>query len=290
MAVPETKIDPKLPQAERWQTADGLSLVTHWWPVAEPQATIIIVHGTGDHGLRFDWLARRFNHHGFAVMATDWRGNGQSEGTRGYVDSIDQVVGDLEQMIVQASRKFRVPCFLFGQSLGGLLAIVLGLKNSVELAGVIASSPALRVAKQPAWWKLQFARSIAKLLPRLSLPTGIRVDQLTRDVTAQQAFSEDRLRHGRMCARTFFGMVQAGKQAIAGANQLKVPTLLMHGDADTITDLQASIEFAGLNERSVQLRIWPGGLHELHHDLDREQVARFVTEWVHGVLDQKNET
>ncbi len=265
-------------ETHAWTTFDGLSIHGQSWQVEQPRALIVIVHGTGDHIGRFEELARQANAAGMSVFGADFRGNGKSAGTRGYVKSFEVLLRDLEQLLQQATRLSRAPVFLYGQSMGGLLSIYFTMKRNSDLAGVIASSPALGLAMKAPRWKLAIGRTLGKVIPKMSLPTGIKSQQLSQDPQRLEEFKNDRLRHRKMCASTFFSMIDTMQWCEQNADLLNVPTLIMHGDADTITCPEASQTFA--ERAGCQFKIWPGLLHELHHEQERSDVVQFAIDWM----------
>jgi alpha-beta hydrolase superfamily lysophospholipase len=272
----------QFPEIE-WRTADGLRIYARFWPTSvdvQPKANVIIVHGTGDHAGRFEWVAEQFNEEGFSVFAADWRGNGRSDGQRGFIPSFEVLLDDLEQTIEQAKEYSAAPVVLYGQSFGGLKVLKYAIQRKPKIAGAVISSPALRVAMKAPAWKLAIAKSLGVALPKLSLSTGIKTSQLSSDDAAIEAFEKDALRHRKMCAGTFFAMLQTGREVLGRAGELQIPTLVMHGDADTVTDHRASIELAEANPEFCELKIWPGMLHELHQDVKKEKVLQHVLCWL----------
>ena len=269
----------------RWETADGREVEGQLWPHDEAAASVVLIHGAGDHIGRFEWLARQLNVSGYQVIGADWQGNGQSPGTRGYVESFELVCDEIDRMIRAARERSSSPLFLYGQSLGGLLALyrmMQGKKPAV--AGVIASSPALGLAIDPPAWKLLVGRTLGKPFPKMNLPTGIQVDELTRDEAAQEAFRNDRLRHGRICARTFFSMLDLATWVNTNPERLNTPTLVMHGESDTVTDCEASKRFSESAFDDCQFKPWPELRHELHQEIGKQEVVEYVIRWIESQL------
>ena len=81
------------------RTTDGLQLVLRRWPLAGARGQVLIVHGLGEHGGRYEALAGALNAAGFAVAAHDQRGHGQSPGARGVIDASDSLCADLACVI-----------------------------------------------------------------------------------------------------------------------------------------------------------------------------------------------
>jgi fermentation-respiration switch protein FrsA (DUF1100 family) len=97
----------------------------HGWylpAVGHARATVLFLHGNAEnistHIGSVYWLPAR----GFNVFLFDYQGYGQSEGT----PSIAGALGDVEAalgFLVQHSERYGEPVIVFGQSLGGALAI-----------------------------------------------------------------------------------------------------------------------------------------------------------------------
>ena len=105
--------------------ADGLTLFTRTFlPDAPAPAAVVIVHGYAEHSGRYEALAETLVSEGYAVYALDHRGHGQSGGKRASVRVFREYVDDLARFIdrVRETRP-EPPRFLFGHSMGGLIAL-----------------------------------------------------------------------------------------------------------------------------------------------------------------------
>src|SRR5262245_11342597 len=58
-------------------TSDGVRLALRRWPrpSSEPRATVLIVHGLGEHVGRYEHVAARLRDSGFGVVGYDHRGH-----------------------------------------------------------------------------------------------------------------------------------------------------------------------------------------------------------------------
>jgi len=95
-----------------------------------------------------------------------------------------------------------------------------------------------------------------------------------------ERYVNDPLGHGQITARFFFGVQKAGLWALSHAYMLQVPLLLMHGDNDKVTSIQASKAFASQGGRRVDWREWPDFKHELHNESRREEVFVVIRQWL----------
>ncbi len=272
-----------------WTTHDGLAINARCWSVEEPTGWVLLVHGLGDHSGRFEHVARRLNRAGFSVMAPDLRGHGQSGGQRGFVSSFDVFLDDLQVAIERIQEESAgLPVAIYAQSFGALVALNLAIRRELWCQAMILSSPALRVAMPTPRWKITCGRSLGWLLPRLSLNTGLDISQLCDDQEVIEKLRRDPLRHQKITPATYFGMVDAGRWCLQHPTTLAVPTLIMHGARDRITDHLASQQFAGQRPEVCELKIWPEGQHELHNMKNHSQVLSWATDWLRARLGLVN--
>ncbi len=263
-----------------WSAADGQQIAARLWNVEQPVGTVLLTHGIGDHGGRWESVARYFNTAQMALLVPDLRGHGRSDGQRGFVLDFDHYLDDLDIAVDQAKRIHdAVPVTGWGQSFGGLLVLYHALRRKPALDALVASSPALEIAMPAPAWKVSLGRTLGKVFPRMSLPTNLKLGELSDDPQIESRARSDRYLHGRITPRTFFGMLEAGRWCLDHANELTIPALVMHGGRDSITRAVATEKFAR-NAPRCESRLWPSGMHELHNMKGGEAVLQFAVEWV----------
>ncbi len=117
----------------------------HWLPDDPPRAVVIIAHGIGEHGGRYAHVAAYLIAHGYAVYAPDHRGHGQSGGDRVLVSNFDEFVTDLRTYFDQVRAAHPdLPIFLYGHSMGSLIALLFAFRYQDDLAGLITTGTALK--------------------------------------------------------------------------------------------------------------------------------------------------
>lgn len=269
-----------------WKTRDGLDIHAFAWePMGKPRAVVCLVHGQGEHAARYEHVARALTVAGYAILAPDLRGHGKSGGPRGHVPGYESYMEDIDLLLEQAAARYpRLPQFLYGHSLGGALVINYALRRKPSLAGVIASSPMLRLAFKPPAYKILLGRLFHPVMPGFSEPTGLEHAALSRNPAIVEAYGRDPLVHDRISAAAYFGFMDAGEWAIQHAAEFPLPLLLMHGTADRLASMEASQEFARHSGRHVTLHLWEGGYHELHNDLEQEDVLQIMIIWMDARL------
>ena len=219
-----------------------------------------------------------------AVISYDQFGHGRSKGKRGHHPGFSFLLDSIDQMIQKASELFHEkPVFLYGHSMGGNIVINYSLRRSSILKGLIVTSPFLRIAFEPPQWKMTFARIIDKIMPSLTMSSDLDVNSISRDEDEIAAYQLDPLVHDRVSTGYSTEIMKNGEWAIAHANDLKLPMLLLHGTKDRLTSYAASEEFANKSEK-VHLILFENAFHELHHDLDKDKVLEKIISWIKDEL------
>jgi alpha-beta hydrolase superfamily lysophospholipase len=265
------------------RSADGTKLHGRWWCRPGARGVVIVSHGYGEHGGSYRRIADAIGSAlDLDVVAADFRGHGKSPGRRGVVRRYDDLTGDLRSTLDWASTSIPdVPVFLLGHSNGGQVALRVALERQSTIAGIIVSNPALRVAMPIPPAKLRVGRFLAKYAPWVTLKGDIRSDLLTRDLEMQREHREDPLRHTRMSAPLFFGMVEGGEMLIARAGEIRAPILMLIGGQDPVVNPAAAREFyERLGSTDKTLLIYPKMLHDPLNELGAEQVFDDVVRWL----------
>jgi alpha-beta hydrolase superfamily lysophospholipase len=261
-------------------TRDGLSLHKISWDSPDPpKAYFVIVHGLGEHSGRYKHMAQALTSAGIAVHAIDLRGHGQSEGTRGHTPGMGAFVDDLDRLINEISPD--LPVFLYGHSLGGLIAIHYALIHQDRLRGLLASAPAIQRHFEVPLYKLILGRIMSGIWPSFLQETGLDPDDLTRLEQVNQAYRDDPLVHSKASARLFTAATDGGPEALERASELRLPTAVIQGGQDRLIVADASLKF--YEQLGAQDKTWifiPDAFHETHNEADGDQVIKQISEWV----------
>lgn len=263
------------------QSADGMRLHAEYRAGDQPRASVVVAHGIGEHSGRYAGLADALSAAGFAVMIYDHRGHGRSDGQRAFIRSWDEYDSDLALAVAEARRRAPdVPFFLLGHSLGGAMVLDYLVGEYEKPAGVIASAPALGTpGVSPVL--LLLARIMSRIAPRFSMDTGLDDENLSRDRTVVEAYREDPLVHGKGTARLATELTRAQRRIFAGIGAVDVPLLLTYGDADRIAPrepIERLLSASGSSDK--RLEVFRGGYHELHLDLQRDDVLALYAGWM----------
>ena len=259
----------------------GHELFVRVWRVPQPRAAVLLVHGFGEHGGRYEVVASTWVEQGIAVACPDLPGHGLSSGMRGDLDDVGWCLDDLE-FVANRLMPSLVPTgryAVFGHSAGGLLAIHLALRHLTTVTSFVVQSPLLAVGFPVPEWKLRLARWLVRSAPRLRLPGGVKPEWLSHDPAVVEQYRRDPLVTHVISLRGYFALQQAMTLARERVAEVKAPTFLAYGEADHVVDVSACRDFAARLQCEKQIRVYPGVYHELHHEPIRDEVLRHVRDW-----------
>ena len=257
------------------------------WPAtATPWATLLIVHGLGEHSGRYEHVARRMAAAGIAVRGYDHPGFGGSGGRRGHVERWTDLHRVLAAELAAAQAAAPgLPLVLYGHSLGGLVALgyVMSIDPDPLPDRLVLTSPALD--SSIAAWKQVIAPLLGRVAPRLRIPNGVTPGILSRDPAVDARNRSDPLMVTASTAR--FGAEAFAEQRrlrgiLAGGIGPSMPTYVVHGAEDRLVPAGASVVLDGLAQ--VTRRVYPGLRHETHNEPEGLDVVDDTIAWLRSSL------
>ncbi len=268
---------------ENFLTSDNLKIVWHRWDATtKAKAIVVISHGFGEHSLRYDHVAEHLTSNGYIVYALDYRGHGLSAGPKAQIKHIADYQPELAQLIDLAQTDHPdLPCFLFGHSMGGAVAIGYVLEHQNQLKGLVLSAPYLRNAAPVSPLLVSVAKLVAKIAPNLATQ-AVDATAISRNPDEVKAYIEDPLIYsGKVKAAMGNALLSIGPEILTRASQLSLPILIMHGEADAIADCEGSKElYETVSCVDKELKLYPESYHEIVNDYDVEQVLQDMTGWL----------
>ncbi|NES81750.1 MAG: alpha/beta hydrolase [Moorea sp. SIO2B7] len=252
-----------------------------WLPEQSPEGVFLFVHGIGGHSGQptYTYLIDFLVGAGLVVYGLDLRGHGNSEGPRGHVNRWGDYLDDVSTMLQKLrSDHPDIPLFLFGQSLGGLISLEVAIEKGSELSGVIASAPALAL-KNPTLVFL--VRLISNIFPLLKVDIGLDPRLFTRDTQELPRLKDDPLRQPRVTTRVLGGVHEAIPRVHANAHLLKIPVLIIVGEADGVTPPHGTKKFIdNATIADKMLKTYEGGYHQPMVDINRDEVFADILGWI----------
>jgi len=209
------------------------------------RGVISLIHGYSEHGARYADMGRALNEAGIALITLDLRGHGLSGGKRGVIKNYPDFYGDVDALLAEARRRFPdIPHFLMGHSMGGgILFNYRQARDLSQIMGYIITAPLLRLAKPAPEILRPLMIILRKLAPNFAMNQKVSGKDISTLPEEAKAYADDPLVHGQLSPALALDMIDYGEAALEQAKAWSGPLLLMHGEADRVTDCSASIAF-----------------------------------------------
>ena len=269
---------------------DAWGVTIHWyvWRAAKPKGVVQLVHGVGEHALRYEHVAQALVRAGYTVYADDHRGHGAT---------------GLEQWGGDASRLGRL-------GPGGLRAAIDGVEAFADLVradeaglpfAVIAQSwGSLMVQKlldeRPDLWDAVVLTGTAYRWPgsmdagdlnrRHARPGGTGFEWVSRDPAVHRAMADDPLVvDARVMA--LFGLGDTLRLVGRPRRRYRhdVPVSIVVGSDDVLGGERSAVKLAsayvarsGLTD--VEVRVYEGARHEVLNETNRDEVTGDLLRWL----------
>lgn len=259
----------------------GRHVTGYAWDAPHPRAVMLLQHGFGEYAERYvpeySALIPNLLKIGLSVYAFDLRGHGHSPGKRAVTD-VDTAVADH----LAARRELEaqpLPIFLMGHSLGGIVTATSVVRYPGNVRGVILSSPALLV-KANVLTRL-FARVVATIAPALPVKNLPACGVSRRPDHLRSMAADPLLYRGGMPAKLAASVLFTSQRNWGRYPCWNVPTLAVHGTADTLTEPEGSRQFiTTISSDDKTLHLVKGGYHELLNDIGSEDTLRLILTWL----------
>ena len=276
-----------------------------WRPEGAPRAVVQLVHGMAEHMDRYDPVARRLNRAGLAVIGHTHLGHGPRAQRQGYFadhDGWQHLIDDVHRLRGIAQEQFPgLPYLMLGHSMGSFVTRCYLQEHGEGLAGAMLSGTGhfdrktVTAALAAANLVCLFggARKPSALIDRLAFggynkpfaPGRTDFDWLSRADAEVDKYVAD-----PYCGFLFTG--SGYRELFRGLKRLtdlealrrmppELPLLLFSGDSDPVGGMgrgveQVAREMRDAGMKHVEVRLYPGGRHEILNETNRDEVVRDV--------------
>ncbi len=239
---------------------------------------LILFHGFFEHKERHRLNAEWFENLGIETHLVDLPGHGENAVNKGDITSWDEV-NDL----LQNSFKKIEHCetkIIFGHSVGGQMALYAILSGLQDPDYLILSAPTLDDNYPNIVKKLIIG--ISRIAPKLRVPSSVTKKNLSTDKEVVKNYFKDPLVFRSATAR--YGRELINNQDFVNKNikKLNIPTILFHGEDDTIVPIKASNIIKQLD--NVEFI----GIKNSKHEILNQDTRPFVLSELHRWLKEKN--
>lgn len=248
---------------------------------------LFIVHGFGEHGGRYQHWPHYLSDTVDRIAASDLRGHGRSQGTRGYVSRFDDFADDMMSLYQEfESRVSQVQpnpqIHLLGHSLGGLIVLrmLLAHKN-LNPQSVILSAPLLKLRAKVPLAKQLAGYALSRVWGSLQMDAPVDEAILSRDPEVGKAYVEDELVHIKGTPRFFTELQTTLADTLERSSELQRPMMVIAPLQDELVDSDQTLRFFdSLSMEDRSLRTYEGFYHESFNEIGKERVFGDLKQWI----------
>ncbi len=293
--------------------SDGHKVACYRWIPEEAKAVVQLAHGMGEHAARYDWVARGLNAAGYAVLANDHRGHGDTAGPDpGYMgpDGWNRTLADLYELNQYCRSLYPgLPLCLLGHSMGSMLSQQYITRHGCSIdALVLSGSPGFKESSRIASWIVRFENwrhepnEASDLMQKLLFsssnknfdgPSATGYEWLSRDADAVKKYVDDKKCGFVLSIGSLVDMYAGGGAAQDKRSLDKIPAELpmlvfagaddpVHGERRDLDRMVNAYRDTGI--RKLDYKMYEGGRHEMFNETNREEVIADVIQWLDATL------
>ncbi|CAA0823762.1 alpha/beta-Hydrolases superfamily protein [Striga hermonthica] len=289
---------------ESFMTDDqNLKIFTQSW---QPSSTysgplkglIAMIHGyTSESGWLFELTAVAMAKSGFFVSSLDLPGHGLSEGPPEHITDLDPLIRACIKCFDSArARHPGIPHFLYGESLGGALAVLVAVEQKAMWRGLVLAGAMCEVSGKfkPPWPLERLLPAVAAVAPawRISV-TEPPARRSYREGWKRELAegSPNRRSCGRATAATGVQLLRACERVRRECSRLETALLVVHGGDDVICDPEGARRVYGeAGSEDKMLRVYEDMWHMwIGEPNDRvDEVFGEIMTWIEDRADFGN--
>ncbi|XP_047342372.1 caffeoylshikimate esterase-like [Impatiens glandulifera] len=278
--------------------ARGMRLFTQWWiplPPTKVIGCIAMIHGyTGETNWGFQLTAILFAKHGFAVCGIDHQGHGYSDGLPTHIPDVNPVVDDCVYFFDMFRRRHvptHLPSFLYGESLGGAIALLISLRQRKGLIerpynGMVLNGAMCGIMDKPTGARKHLIAAAAWLIPtwRIVPVRGSIVDLSVKvEWKRKLALANPKQSVKRPRAGTAAELLRICEELQSKFEEIDVPFFIVHGGRDIVCDPKKAEEFyERASSVDKTIRVYPEMLHQILGEPEESVSMVFgeIIEWL----------
>lgn len=287
----------------------------------EVRCVLQIVHGMAEYVERYEEFAAFLTEKGFVVTGEDHLGHGKSvgkKGKQGYFceqDPATALVENVHQLREQTQKLYKgVPYVVMGHSMGSFITRNYMFRHGKGLAGVVimgtGMEPLMTVKAAKAVTAVQKLfcgdRHTSRLVDRLAFGAYNKkiehprtdFDWLSRDGSRVDQYIADPQCGFVFTVNGFGALFELISRLYRRENLSRIPKELpvyvvsgtadpVGGYGDGVKKAYRSLKEAGV--KSVELKLYKGGRHELLNETNRDEVMKGICEWIDTAVLEKQQ-
>ncbi len=237
----------------------------------EHNTQIILFHDIGEYHDRYQKFVDFCLLKEVGVTLIDMRGHGLSSGTRGHVDSYEQLLEDYQKFWREYHSKYQDKFVLtLGHGVGALLSIMFLIDN-VEIDGGILINPTISF-RQSKTLKLEQFLGSASLLGKIRVGLKLGGDDVTTEKNLSYDYNHDPLVNRKVTLSMYKALLRLFEDIKKQSYYLNKPILYVMGLEDNVVDKELGELFASsIDSKIVSIKKYKDLGHEFFNEIDRDK-------------------
>lgn len=245
-------------------------------------AMLIICHGYGEHSGLYRDFSRFLSQNGYGVYTYDHPAHGRSEEERGHIERFETMIDDLADVVKHVKCEHPdSPLYIFGHSMGGLIAFSYGVLHPEDIMGQVFTGPALGMPWGTNLIPVWLFKGLKSFFPKVKVyPMLTRKGSRNREYRLAVRHDPYVLKYATI--GFYYEFIRRGiPWAQHNAQRYRLPCLFLHGKDDKIIPCQSSMNICGqIVSGDKTLKLYEGFNHELVQEPERELVWQDILAWL----------
>ncbi|KAL2236553.1 UNVERIFIED_CONTAM: Caffeoylshikimate esterase [Sesamum indicum] len=209
--------------------------------------------------------------HGYGVFGIDYEGHGRSSGARCYIKRFDNIINDCSEYFksICAQEEYREKKrFLYGESMGGAVALLTHKKDPGFWDGAVLVAPMCKISEKvkPHPVVISLLTRVEDVIPKWKIvPTKDVIDSAFKDPVKREKIRGNKLIYQeKPRLKTALELLRTSMNLEDSLNEVTLPFFVLHGEADTVTDPDVSRAlYDRASSKDKTIKLYPGMWHGL---------------------------
>ena len=247
-----------------------------------PRAIVFYVHGLFAHQNRCAHVAKAFAEIGVTTVGFDFRGHGKSQGLPGYIEDFNDLMNDFINFatLMEGLYSKEIPKFLIGESMGGLIGYLFGLKTPNFFKGMIFLAPSLQESETKKM-PMKFAYYLSYFIKSIPIPLPRKNESSKNPAVFENVRSEPLIYNGGIRFGTMANILTGMELAKNSMEKFIVPFLMVQGGMDNIVNVECNIDLViKATAKDKTLVFYENLWHNVLHEDEIKEILPFMVKWV----------
>ncbi|WOL09251.1 caffeoylshikimate esterase-like isoform X2 [Canna indica] len=227
---------------------------------------------------------------GYAVYGIDYEGHGKSSGLQGFVPNFDELVIDCFEHFTSICGKVQIMNFIVYILLNALAIVCSLLILCLWHDGAVLVAPMCKITEEmkPSPIVIKILTLLTSVIPTWKIvPTEDIIDKAIKNPEWRKEIRNNPYCYkGMIRLKTGYELLKASLDIQDKLNEVELPFLIVHGDADSVTDPAVSQSlYESASSKDKTFKLYPGMWHALTSGEPQESINLVfsdIIEWLNA--------